>query len=32
VGVEPVAVEKRLRRKKLIFGCEGNEIVVTDAE
>lgn len=29
---EPVAATKRLRRKKHILSCEGNENVVTDAE
>jgi hypothetical protein len=29
---EPVAAAKRLRSKKRILGCEGNENVVTDVE
>jgi len=29
---EPAAAAKRLRRKKRILGCEGNENVVSDAE
>jgi len=29
---EPASAEKTLRRKKRIFGCEGNGSVVTNAE